>query len=99
MIAGVYPAYTIQANDHLRARIGLRDDCGEGRVRFQVRYVEGGTNTLISEWIETCNDTLTSIDINLSALAGHTVQFELVVLADGPYADDISLWVAPRIER
>ena len=99
MIAGLYPSYTIQANDHLRARIGLRDDCGNGRVRFQARYVEGGTNTLISEWIETCNDALTSIDINLAALAGHTVQFELVVLSDGPSDDDISLWVAPRIER
>ena len=42
---------------------------------------------------------LTQIDINLSALAGHTVQFELVVLADGPTDDDISLWVSPRIER
>ena len=99
IIAGVYPAYTIQANDHFRAKVGLRDDCGDGRVRFQVRYIEGGTNTLISEWIEPCNDGLTSIDINLAALAGHTVQFELVVLTDGPYADDISLWVAPRIER
>jgi hypothetical protein len=99
MIVGLYPSYTIQANDHFRARVGLRDDCDDGRVRFQVRYIEGGSTVLISEWVEACNDTLTSIDINLAALAGHTVQFELAVLADGPSDNDISLWVAPRIER
>jgi hypothetical protein len=99
LIVGRYPSYTIQANDHFRASVGLRDDCGVGRVRFQLRYVEGSTTTTIHEWIEPCDGTLTAIDVNLSALAGHTVQFELVVLADGPTDDDISLWVSPRIER
>jgi hypothetical protein len=99
VIIGRYPNYTIQANDHLRAAIGLRDDCGNGRVIFQLRYVEGGTTTTIGEWIEPCNGTLTQIDVNLSALAGHTVQFELVVLTDGTPDSDISLWVSPRIER
>jgi len=99
MIVGRYPSYTIQANDHFRARIGLRDDCGDGRVRFQLRYIEGTTTVTINEWIEACDDMLAPIDVNLAALAGHTVQFELVVLTDGPFSDDISLWVAPRIER
>jgi hypothetical protein len=99
MIAGVYPSYTIQANDHLRTTIGLRDDCDQGRVRFQIRYIENGSTITVGEWIEQCNGTLTSIDINLAALAGHTVQFELVVLTDGSPDNDISLWISPRIER
>jgi hypothetical protein len=42
---------------------------------------------------------LASLDVNLSALVGHTVQFELVVQANGAWDNDYALWVAPRIER
>ena len=48
---------------------------------------------------EKCDGMLASLDINLSALVGHTVQFELVVLANGSPINDQALWVAPRIER
>jgi hypothetical protein len=37
--------------------------------------------------------------VNLSALVGHTVQFELVVFANGTWSNDYALWVSPRIER
>ena len=99
MVLGKYPAYTIQANDHLRTKIGLRYDCGEGNVKFQIRYIEGSSEVTVGEWIEKCEGALTTLDINLSALAGHTVQFELVVLANGSPSDDHALWVAPRIEH
>lgn len=99
MILGLYPAYTIQANDHLRTKIGLRYDCGSGSVKFQIRYIEGSSEVTVGEWLENCDGALSSLDINLSALVGHTVQFELVVLANGPWNNDLSLWVAPRIER
>ena len=99
MILGKYPAYTIQNGDHLRTKIGLRYDCGDGYVKFQIRYIEGGSEVTINEWLEKCDGALTSLDINLGALVGHTVQFELVVLANGSPRGDHSLWVAPRIER
>ncbi len=99
MILGLYPAYTIQANDHLRTKIGLRYDCGSGSVKFQIRYIEGASEVTVGEWLENCDNALSSLDINLSALVGHTVQFELVVMANGPWNNDVSMWVAPRIER
>lgn len=101
MVLGKYPAYTVQANDHLRTKIGLRYDCGQGNVKFQIRYIEGTTEVTIpgAEWIEKCDGAMTTIDINLANLAGHTVQFELVVLANGSASDDHALWVAPRIEH
>jgi Ig-like domain from next to BRCA1 gene len=99
MILGLYPAYTIQANDHLRTRIGLRYDCGSGSVKFQIRYIEGASEVTVGEWVENCDNALSSLDINLSALVGHNVQFELVVLANGPWNNDLALWVSPRIER
>jgi hypothetical protein len=99
MVLGLYPSYTIQANDHLRTKIGLRYDCGSGSVKFQIRYIEGSSEVLVGEWLENCDGSLTSLDINLAALAGHSVKFELVVLANGSPAHDQALWVAPRIER
>jgi hypothetical protein len=99
MILGLYPAYTIQANDHLRTKIGLRSNCDSGSVKFQIRYIEGQSEVTVGEWVENCDNALTSLDINLSALVGHNVQFELVVLANGVWKADIALWVAPRIER
>ena len=99
MILGLYPAYTIQANDHLRTKIGLRTNCDSGSVKFQIRYIEGQSEVTVGEWVENCDNALTSLDINLSALVGHNVQFELVVLANGVWKADIALWVAPRIER
>jgi hypothetical protein len=99
MILGLYPSYTIQTNDHLRTKIGLRYNCDSGSVKFQIRYIEGQSEVTVGEWVENCDNSLTSLDINLSAMVGHTVQFELVVMANGVWKADIALWVAPRIER
>lgn len=99
MILGLYPAYTIQANDHLRAKIGLRYDCGDGNVQFQIHYIEGQTDVVVVDRAEICDGKLADIDVNLAALAGHTVQFELVVKANGSPRSDQALWVAPRIEH
>jgi hypothetical protein len=99
MILGLYPAYTIQTNDHLRTKIGLRYDCGSGSVKFQIRYIEGQSEVTVGEWLENCDGSLTSLDINLANFVGHSLQFELVVLANGSPSSDQALWVAPRIER
>ncbi len=99
VILGLYQAYTIQSNDHLRTRIGFRANCGTSSVKFQIRYIEGQTEVTIGEWLKSCDGTLTSLDVNLQALAGHNVQFELVVIAQGTPSSYTTVWVAPRIER
>ena len=98
-IVGRYPSYTIQTNDHLRTRIGFRYDCGTSKIKFQIRYIEGATEVTVGEWVKNCDGTLTSLDVNLSGLVGHTVQFELVAIAVGDPDSWSSLWVTPKIER
>jgi hypothetical protein len=61
--------------------------------------VDNADEVLLGEWLETCDDKVTSIDLDLSFLNGKTVQFILIVKADGTSDDDISLWIYPRIER
>lgn len=100
MILGLYPAYTIQANDHLRTRIGFRYNCGTGSIRFQIRYIEGSSEVIVLDQVEACDGKLSSpIDVNLALLVGHTVQFELVTIAVGSPDTYTALWIAPRIER
>jgi hypothetical protein len=98
-IIGIYPAYTIQTNDHLRAKVGFKYDCGSSSVKFQIKYIEGSSEVTVGEWLENCEGGLSTLDVNLSALVGHTVQFELVVVAIGTPNVWSTLWVSPRIER
>jgi hypothetical protein len=99
-ILGLYPAYTIQANDHLRTQVGFRADCGNSKIRFQIHYIEGLSDVVMIDLEEACDGKLSApIDINLSALVGHTVQFELVAIVVGSPDVYSSLWVSPRIER
>jgi hypothetical protein len=98
-IMGIYPSYTIQANDHLRTKIGFRYNCGNSSIRFQIHYIEGASDVVMIDQVETCDGKISTVDINLSALVGHTVQFELVAIATGSPESWTSVWVSPRIER
>ncbi len=102
VISALYPPYTVVAGDRLRAKIGFLakadGTCGVGNVKFQINYKEGGTIYPLGTWTDTCDGNLINVNIDLSSLAGKTVQFALVVLANGSSAQDWAVWVNPRIE-
>ncbi|NWG08280.1 MAG: hypothetical protein HXY35_16515 [Chloroflexi bacterium] len=101
VITGRFPAYTIRAGEHFKAKIGflaLGDGtCGSGNVKFQLNYREAGTLKSLGEWTETCNGTLNSIDVDLSSLAGKNIELVLAVLANGPATQDMAVWVSPQV--
>lgn len=99
IITGLFPDYKIHDGDHFRTQIGLRDDCEGGKVQFRFGYQEGATKVIIDKWTKSCDGTLLTIDIDLSDLAGHTVQFILEVSTQGSFKNDRSIWVSPRIEN
>jgi len=99
IITGQYPLYTVQNGDHFRATIGLRTGCEDGKVRYQLKYVDSGGEVLLGEWLEACDGKVVDIDLNLSGLTGKVVQFVLVVKAEGVADGDLALWISPRIER
>jgi hypothetical protein len=98
-IQGIFPSYVVQNGDHLRFVIGLKSGCTNGKVRFQVKYREGATDTLVGEWVKVCDGSLISVDKDLSALATKTVQFILVVTTEGAFDSDFAVWINPRIEH
>ena len=101
-ITGTYPAYKVVPGEHFKAKIGfllLSDGtCGAGNVKFQLNYREGTASNSLGQWADTCDGTMKEIDVDLSSIAGRTVQFVLAVVANGSALQDQAVWVAPRVE-
>lgn len=101
VITGRFPAYTVVSGEHFTAKIGflaLGDgSCGSGNAKFQLNYREAGVLKSLSEWTESCDGTMKAVDVNLTPLAGKTLEFVLAVLANGPATQDTAVWVAPQI--
>lgn len=101
VITGRYPAYSVVSGEHFTAKIGFlaQSDgtCGAGSVKFQLNYRDAGVLKPLTEWTESCDGKLTAVDVNLTPLAGKTIEFVLGVLANGPATQDWAVWVAPQI--
>jgi hypothetical protein len=101
-ITGTYPAYKVVSGEHFKAKIGflqLSDGtCGAGSVKFQLNYREGSASNSLGQWTDTCDGKLQDIDVDLSGIAGRTVQFVLAVVANGSALQDQAIWVSPRVE-
>jgi hypothetical protein len=101
VITGRFPAYTIVSGEHFTAKIGFlamaNGTCGAGNVKFQLNYKESGVLKPLGEWTETCDGALKSIDVDLTSLAGKSVEIVLGILANGPATQDWAVWVAPQI--
>lgn len=99
-ISGKFPAIEVLAGYHFKAVIGCRDGATQCSVKIQLNYrKDGGELQNLGQWIEAYDDETRKLDVDLSTLAGHSVQFILAVQANGSSADDAALWLAPRITR
>jgi hypothetical protein len=100
IITGKFPAYTVQSGDRFRSNLGFRENCGTGRVKFQLSYQEGeGAVVPLREWTKSCDSSLLFVEVDLSALAGRSLNFILGVHTDGPHAFDRVIWIEPQIVR
>jgi len=102
VISGRYPVYKVVTGEHFTAQIGFLTfpdgTCGAGDAKFQLNYKEGGGSvTPLGSWIETCDGTLKSVDVDLTPLAGKNVEFILAILANGSSAQDWAVWIKPQI--
>jgi hypothetical protein len=99
-IAGLYPAYKVQMGDRFTADIGCLFDSPGCDVTFYLSYVISGQNPQdIAWWREVQDGTITRVNLDLSFLAGQSVQFILRVVNNGVAANANAFWLVPSIRR
>ena len=98
VITGKFPAFQVKAGDRFKAVIGCLFNGLACNVRFQLNYrADGGALQNLQQWDQTYDGNIQSLDVDLSSLAGKSVEFVLAVLANGPSFQDWAFWLAPRI--
>jgi hypothetical protein len=99
IISGQYPALTIQNGDHFRTIVNCQHDSKKCDVIFRLDYKNNGQTKTLASWREVHEGKYYPIDLDLSALAGETVKFILVVSANGAQNSDNAIWLNPHIVR
>lgn len=100
-ISGTYPAITANSGYHFKSRISCLKDSTGCNVKYQLNYhLDGGASVAnLGQWTLTYSDSVQTLDVDLSSLAGHTVQLVLAVQANGSAAQANALWVAPKVVK
>jgi hypothetical protein len=99
-IQGRFPPFKIQAGDRFRTAIGCMENSLGCSVVFQLNYrADGGSVQNLGTWTEVYDKSINKIDIDLSALAGKSVEFILTVYNNGNSFDDNAFWLLPRVMR
>lgn len=99
LISGTFPPYRVQAGDQFRVILGCGAEAPGCSARFQLNVREGEQLVPVAEWVVNEHEALLNLVVDLSFLAGRTVEFVLGVDADGSGSADAALWLQPRIVR
>lgn len=99
-IEGSYPAITVESGDRFKAWVGCLAGNEQCDVTYYLAYV-GEDNHIytLRSWHEVYDNKVTTIDMDLSSLAGQTVQFILGMKTNTLNFDEAQgFWFVPRIE-
>ncbi len=100
VIRGKFPVFTVASGDRFASIIGCENKAKNCNVRFQLDYqIDNGSIQTFASWNETYDNNYTSVNIDLSSLAGKNVNFILTVLANGASDTDRAQWLLPRIKK
>jgi hypothetical protein len=99
-IEGIYPAYKVETDDHIMAWVGCLNGYKRCNLTFYLDYMDtDGKVYPLGEWVESYDEEVTEIDIDLSDLEGETIRFILGVEANTKNVDDAQgFWFVPRIQ-
>jgi hypothetical protein len=98
-IRGQYPAFKLETGDRFRARLYCRHGAAHCNVIFRLEYLNNGQVRTLGSWNEAYEGGSSAVDLNLGSLAGETVKFIFVVLANGSANDDEAIWLDAHIRR
>lgn len=100
-IEGSFPPVTVESGDSFRAWIGCMQGNEACDLTFYLSYIDEDNRVYTLErWPEVYDKLVTVIDMDLSSLAGQTVQFILGVETNADeFGDQQGFWFVPRIEQ
>lgn len=98
-IQGLFPAQIIQNGDRLQATIGCQYGATACYVTYRIDYRTSAGVKPLWTFREKYDGLTYNVNLDLSALAGKSVEFFLLVLASGSPSADRAVWIAPRITR
>lgn len=100
-IRGIYPAYEIEDGDHFITAIGCLYGSVDCDVKFSLDYREEGDDEVVNlgSWHEIYDDRINRIGIDLSELAGKSIEFILTVQSRDSYNRNQTFWLSPHIQR
>jgi hypothetical protein len=97
-IAGRFPPVAIKAGYRFRALVGCLDASPRCDALLQVNYAaDGGVVKNLSTWSEVSDGKYQQIDLDLSSLAGKSVELILVTINNDSSADDRIFWLSPKV--
>lgn len=100
MISGRFPAFQVRSGDHFKTVLGCMYESASCNVMFQLNYrVDSGAIQNLRTWTEVYDRSVTKVDVDLTPLAGKSVEFFLTVLNNGNSDQDLGFWLLPRIIR
>lgn len=99
-ISGHYPAVNVLAGDKFTALVGCLSGATSCDAMLQVNYIaDGGSVQSLGSWHEKHEGGWTNLSIDLTPLAGKSVQFILLVHNNGSSTGDQIFWLTPKITR
>jgi hypothetical protein len=100
-ISGRYPAILMTRGSHFKTTLGCLNNATSCNVKYTLSYrANGGGETVLKTWDEKYDSPPIIVDLDLSDLAGQSVNFILTVKANDPdfFNQNQAYWLRPRIE-
>jgi len=96
-----FPAVTVESGDSFKAWVGCLEGYESCDLTFYLSYVDENNRVYtLKRWQEIYDNKVTAVDLDLSDLAGQTVQFILGTEANtDEFSDQQGFWFVPRIEQ
>ena len=103
-ITGTYPVIKLQSGDRFQAKIGCQYGTTPSGCLVGFRldyYLEGDSSNVknLGQWDEKYDTQYTTVNVDLTSLAGKSVVFILKVKSLGTPTDDDAIWSGARIVR
>jgi len=96
-IQGFYPAFLIKDGAYFSTVVGCLDGSKSCNVTISLdARIDGGNPVNLGKWVETYDEKLTKIDVDLSSYAGKNVEFILGISNRSNVISDV-FWLVPRV--